>query len=681
MILKRIHHSYILTRILVTIGLLMFYGTSSYSQKMSVESFQLDETDLTAIQHGTIVLDQNGEKCALIKIETTHKGFSFDTGSLGIAKVEEQCSLHPGEIWLYVPHGCKKLTIQHGMFGTIKNYDLRVSVKKGKTYVMKLTTDHVTTTVLDYTHRQYLILDVYPENADVYINGFPVQLNEQGILETEMPFGTHNYRITAKNYHPAEGQVVINDEKNKHKLSVVLKQAFGYLSLKSPSKDFDGAEVYVDSVRMGNTPLQNIPVGSGVHTLYVTKKLYKPFVKEFSVTDSAFVNIIPTFEPNYAEVTISADDDDEIQLFDNAELLGNGKWQGRLDAGEHYIEARKKGHRPTRKHVTIVAGIKSEIVMDCPTPIYGSIQISSIPTGADVYIDNKRCGVTPYVNDKIIIGEHRIELRKSSHRSEAESIVVYEGQTHKITKSLTDYCNAMLDANVKAYVYVNDEYMGMTPYRFNVVGGKYKVKLSANRYSTYSRKMKLDANTKDMHVKLHRNYVRKNEFYFNFGITPVGVKSWHAGMGFYIYNFNMEGNYIGNMFKSEEIYLISGDDTYPRVARYSPWGYNVRTGWGIRCGSRFRITPQIGFQWISLKESDPKNDDYIGYADGANSYSLMAGARVSFAILSWLGISATPEYLLPVCKSGGYKVLSDVSKDIKGYCHGFNCNVNLNIFF
>ena len=54
----------------------MFYGTSSYSQKMAVESFQLDETDLTAIQHGTIVFDQNGEKCALIIIETTHKPYT-----------------------------------------------------------------------------------------------------------------------------------------------------------------------------------------------------------------------------------------------------------------------------------------------------------------------------------------------------------------------------------------------------------------------------------------------------------------------------------------------------------------------------------------------------------------------------------------------------------------------------
>ena len=44
-----------------------------HAQTMSVSSFVLDESDLTANLQGTIVLDQNGGKCALIRIQTTHK--------------------------------------------------------------------------------------------------------------------------------------------------------------------------------------------------------------------------------------------------------------------------------------------------------------------------------------------------------------------------------------------------------------------------------------------------------------------------------------------------------------------------------------------------------------------------------------------------------------------------------
>ena len=40
------------------------------AQELKVTDFYMDQSDLTANQQGTMVLDQNGEKCALIKIIT-----------------------------------------------------------------------------------------------------------------------------------------------------------------------------------------------------------------------------------------------------------------------------------------------------------------------------------------------------------------------------------------------------------------------------------------------------------------------------------------------------------------------------------------------------------------------------------------------------------------------------------
>ena len=691
MILKRIHHSYILTRILVTIGLLMFYGTSSYSQKMAVESFQLDETDLTAIQHGTIVLDQNGEKCALIKIETTHKGFSFDTGSLGIAKVEEQCSLHPGEIWLYVPHGCKKLTIQHGMFGTIKNYDLRVSVKKGKTYVMKLTTDHVNTIVLDYNSSQYLALKVFPVNAQVLINGVVHNTSSNGTLEIPMAFGTHNYRISAPNYHTAEGSFVINDKENKHNLSISLKQAFGYIDVTSPSNnEFDGAYIYIDGIYVGKMPLTKFTLSSGLHNIKVYKALYKPYVDKFAVSDSSFTSITPTFAKNYAEVTITTSKN--TQIYDRDSLLGTEKWQGRLEAGKHTILAIKAGHKSITKEVELYNGQETSIEMGAPTPIYGSIEIISSPSDATIYIDGKKYNNTPLIIPSILIGEHKVEILKNGYKTEIENVNIKEGETYKIDKKLTDYCNAIIDANTNAIVYINGFKIGETPCRVNQIAGTYMVKLDSDEYSPYSKKMTLDGSTKDMYIKLHRNYVKEFEFYLSGGYNPINFKSWQIGLGGYIFNINLEGNYLGNVTKSETIYLGDGE-IIPVPVTYSPSGFNFKIGYGIRCNNRIRITPQIGIQYVQLKENMGKmpdddmyhsnyiNLEYTGFADSSFAISTTLGARISFAIIQHLGISINPEYSLSIKQSKGYKVLSDVSSDINSYSKGFNCSVNLNCFF
>ena len=67
------------------------------AQGMKVVEFKLLENDLTANTRGTEKMDQNGERAALIKIQTPERGFTFDGGSLGIVATEE----HAGEIWLY----------------------------------------------------------------------------------------------------------------------------------------------------------------------------------------------------------------------------------------------------------------------------------------------------------------------------------------------------------------------------------------------------------------------------------------------------------------------------------------------------------------------------------------------------------------------------------------------------
>ena len=109
----------------------MFAALGISAQKIVVQSFRLDEADLTANTAGTTVLDQNGQKCALIKIETTQSGFSFDTGMLGVIKTEQ----HPGEVWVYVPEGVKRMTITHPQLGVLRDHDLGLTVKRAKTYI------------------------------------------------------------------------------------------------------------------------------------------------------------------------------------------------------------------------------------------------------------------------------------------------------------------------------------------------------------------------------------------------------------------------------------------------------------------------------------------------------------------------------------------------------------------
>ena len=116
--------------------ILLALTLSLAAQNISVASFNLDEKDLTANLAGTSVEDQNGQKCALLRIQTTEKGFTFDVGVLGIQKVDDS---KVGEIWVYVPAGVRRITLRHQQLGTLKDYTFPINIASAKTYNMQLT--------------------------------------------------------------------------------------------------------------------------------------------------------------------------------------------------------------------------------------------------------------------------------------------------------------------------------------------------------------------------------------------------------------------------------------------------------------------------------------------------------------------------------------------------------------
>ena len=116
------------------IGLGLYSGVLS-AQNISVKSFRLLETDLTANTAGTMKRDQNNEVSALIKVVTTETGFAFDGGMLGIVGTEQRT----GEIWVYVPQKSRKITLSHQKLGVLRDYYYPVPVEAGRTYEMVLT--------------------------------------------------------------------------------------------------------------------------------------------------------------------------------------------------------------------------------------------------------------------------------------------------------------------------------------------------------------------------------------------------------------------------------------------------------------------------------------------------------------------------------------------------------------
>jgi formylglycine-generating enzyme required for sulfatase activity len=409
------------------------------------------------------------------------RGFTFDGGMLGVAKVEEN---HNGEIWVYVPDRLSHLTISHPQLGILRNHDLGMSVQKGRTYILKLTTGTVQTVVQQTVMSQWLVFQVTPADAMLTVGGEAWPVND-GSARQFVSFGPYDYRVTSKLYHPEVGRVEVNDPNNKVVVTVDLKPAFGYISVPATG-DLSGATIYIDNERVGQTPVKSGALASGTHTVTAVKPLYQSQEQTVTVTDGQTLTVQPTMTANFSTVTLAVDNQAEIWV--NGERKGAGSWTGDLASGEYVMETRLENHRP----MTATKRISSEqrtqsIHLDAPIPIYGSINVFTTPDMSDVYIDGQLKGQTPLFLQQYLVGNHTVRVSKANYGDYQTSVTIQEGKMAEVSGALSNLANVSLSCNVSnAQISVDGQDKGLLSNITQLGYGHHEITLKAEGYKDYS---------------------------------------------------------------------------------------------------------------------------------------------------------------------------------------------------
>ena len=567
--------------VLMILGVLV--PMSLNAQNISVASFKLLENDLTANTHGTMVRDQNGEVAALIKIVTTEKGFVFDGGMVGITNVKQEV----GEVWVYVPHGIKKVTIKHEQLGVLRDYFFPVAIEKARTYEMVLTTGRVETVVTHSVNKQYVMFTVEPTNAVVELNDVPLEMDGNGFAEKLMPYGTYHYRISCTDYHTDAGQVVVSDQ-GKAEIKVALRPNFGWINFGGASQ-FHGANVYVDNECIGQLPLKSGAIKSGEHKVRVVKTLYKPYEQQMVVSDGEVTPFEVKMEPNFANVTLKTALENEVWI--DGKQKGEGQWNGMLELGDYTIEVKRSSHRTASQvlHVTEVGALT--VQLPSPTPIYGALDITSTPSRASVYIDDVKVGETPMIMDKVLIGLHAVTIKKEGYKKSVKSVEVKENATATLSETLsecTDEDEPADDDNQRLsvvkpliqgnrYTYVVD---GVSFTMVVVDGGTFTMgsaRLDAEKSVTLA---DYAIGETEVTQELWQAVMQRNPSYYRGNVqNPVEYVSWNECQKFITMlnrltgaNFRLpteaEWEYAARGGKESKGYRYSGSNTLGNVAWY-----------------------------------------------------------------------------------------------------------------
>lgn len=322
-------------------------ATLVHAQKISVSQFYLAESDLTAQNKSTVVEDQNGDKCALIRIQTTQKGFSFDVGSAGIQKIDDN---HIGEIWVYVPFGVRHISIRHPQLGSLTNYDFPINIEKARTYIMEITSDKVFVNYYDDTRKQKLQIRITPNNSKLTLNGMNVTLNAKGEASQELSFGTYTYKVTAEHYYPKEGQVTINDSIKAQSLVINdLKPIMGSISIHTNPYN---ADIMIDGISIfQNTSLKPRPLQTGHHIVTIKSDGYKTEERDVVIEQDKTTDLSVTLS-KVAYFNFNSTPAGAILKIDGKNIATT-PCKKELKTGSYVVQIQKTGYKDFKKSMNL----------------------------------------------------------------------------------------------------------------------------------------------------------------------------------------------------------------------------------------------------------------------------------------------------------------------------------------
>jgi hypothetical protein len=406
---------------------LLSAGTAVLAQNISVENFYENKSDQDA-RIAYPKKDENNRQCAIIKMETPllKEDFTFDSGMTGIRDSEQ----HTGEIWIWVPAGARYITINHKYLGVVRNYEFGTPLEEATVYILKLKSGTVEKVIRDEVNLQYLVVNCPIEGATIKIDTDAPETFVNGQFRKRLSYGRHTYTIEAPLYHPETGRIEITAS-TKPELNPQLRPAFGKIVLHTLPEE--GADVFVDGEKKGKTPL-SISLSSGTHAVRAMKEWYFPATETITVVDGDDKPVNISLQANFAQVTLNAKGD----IYIEDQYKAAGRWSDRLPSGAYRVEVRKASHRSIVVSIEVKPGQDQTVNLPDPIPLYGSLDVNANVTGAEIYLDGEFAEKSPAIVQKVLIGEHILDLLSDGYKTYRQTVTVEEGKMLHVSPALQE---------------------------------------------------------------------------------------------------------------------------------------------------------------------------------------------------------------------------------------------------
>ena len=361
----------------------------------------------------------------------------------------------------------------------------------------------------------YFEISSSPSGATVYFDG-----SYRGTTTVMVPVSTtgnpsHTIRVTKSGYYdweqsydgnPFDGETIhINAELMfipvTEPTTPPIGAGKGYYSISSSPQ---GANVYFDNSYKGTTPLTvTVPTtGTPGHTIRITLSGYQEWNQYYSGNpgEDQTIYVTATLTPvqNYGSISVTSSPSGATAVLDGSNSQITPCTFHNVLQGSHTIQVMKSGYSTWSTTTSVSPGLNTQVYASLsPTqPETGSIYVTSLPTGASVYVDGTYYGPAPQLASGLSPGYHQVRISLSGFQDWVGSVNVQSGVTTRISQTLSvgptptqvpgTGSISVYSTPAGADVYLDNGYVGISPLTISsVTPGSHVVLLTLPGYANW----------------------------------------------------------------------------------------------------------------------------------------------------------------------------------------------------
>lgn len=262
-----------------------------------------------------------------------------------------------------------------------------------------------------------------PSGASIRLNGAP-KGTTPGLLK-DLVEGKYLVTVDLKNYKSYTATVIVKSGQEA-KVDAKLESDTGGLGTVKIQTDVDGAEVYIDGEAAGPAPVSK-KLKAGRHVVEARAEGFTKAMKEIDVKDGE-VNVVQlslkeATAKSKASVRVIANVPGAQVRIDGGEPEPAPLLRNDLSPGTHFVTVEARGYARWEMSINLKPGKLEEVVAKLDKA--GRIEIDvDGPEPAEVFIDGKLAGKTPFIKEDIKVGTYDIEVKRVDGKTEKRRVAI-----------------------------------------------------------------------------------------------------------------------------------------------------------------------------------------------------------------------------------------------------------------